>query len=444
MVARLRESLTLVLLALLPFHALGVTVLTLAVAGPDHAPLGALALWKEALLAAVILLALTEILRSGRKKVFMFDRIDRALIVTVGALVFGTLFVGVPLKQAVYGIRYDLVPLAAFLVLRRVPWDEAFLRKLPFVLAGAVFVAVAYGLLTLVLPTSFFSVLGYSDLHSLYLPNAPVAPFQQVGGTALRRMQGAMSGPNQFGIWLACVMPVLLALPPRNRRVLAPIALLAVLLSFSRAAWIATAVVVLVHFWPTIRTLSARTVGIACTGLLVTILAATAFFPAVVLRGASSSDHLRRPAEALAVMALAPFGRGLGSAGPANNRVTDACVFLEEGSDPSWALPHPELCVFVGKKQIQPENACDCPLLPENWYLQLGVEGGWIAMIAFIVLLAFVIRRLWPMPPAFGMLAVAIAGMFLHAWEDAAVAYTSWILCAIAITSSSWDSASRR
>lgn len=442
MVSRIRERLVLVLLALLPFHALGVTVLTRIVAGPNHAPLGALALWKEALLGAILLLALVEIVRGARKKALALDRIDWALIVTAGALVFGTLFVGVPLKQAVYGIRYDLVPLAAFFVLRRVPWSEGFPRTLPFVLAGAVFLAVAYGLLTLVLPTSFFSALGYSDLHSLYLPNAPVAPFQQVGGTALRRMQGAMSGPNQFGIWLACVLPVVLALPPRRRRVLAPLALLAIVLSFSRAAWIATAVVLLVHFWPAIRALPARTVAVACTGVLAVILAVTAFFPSVVLRGASSSDHLRRPAEALAIMALAPFGRGLGSAGPANNRVTDACVFLEEGSDPSWAVPHPELCVFVGTKKVQPERGCDCPVLPENWYLQLGVEGGWVAMIGFIVLLAFVIRRLWPTPPAMGMAAVAIAGLFLHAWEDAAVAYTSWILCAIVLTF--WAASSAR
>ncbi len=434
MIQRLRERLTLVLLALLPFHALGVTVLTRIVAGPGRSPLGAVALWKEALLAVVLLLALAEVVRGGWKKSARLDRIDWAVIVVALSLAFGTFFVGVPLKQAAYGVRYDLVPLAAFLVLRRARWSEGFLKTLPNVLAGAVAVAVVYGLATLVLPASFFSALGYSDLHSLYVPDGPVAPFQQVGGTALRRMQGAMSGPNQLGIWLACVLPVVLALPPRRRRRLAPIALLAVLLTFSRAAWIATAAVLLVSFWPAIRTLPARTVAIACTGVLAVILAATAFFPQVVLRVESSSDHLKRPAEALAIMALAPFGRGLGSAGPANNRVADACVFLEEGSDPSWAVAHPNLCVFVGGTQVQPDGGCDCPVLPENWYLQLGVEGGWIAMLAFIVLVVLVIRRLWPTPPAMGLLAVAIAGLFLHAWEDAAVAYTSWILCAIVLT----------
>jgi hypothetical protein len=38
---RIRESLALILIALLPFHALAVTLLTKLIAGPGHAPLTA-------------------------------------------------------------------------------------------------------------------------------------------------------------------------------------------------------------------------------------------------------------------------------------------------------------------------------------------------------------------------------------------------------------------
>jgi hypothetical protein len=433
----LRERLTLVLLALLPFHALGVTVLTRVVAGPDNAPMGALALWKEAVLAAVLLVAMVEIAFDPalRKKALRFDAFDFCVDVLALSLFVATFLGGVGLGQAAYGIRYDLVPLAAFVILRRVPWSDAFLQRLPFVLGGAVLAAVAYGLLTLAMPASFFTALGYSDLHSLYVPSGPVAPFQQIGGTALRRMQGAMSGPNQFGIWLAALLPVVLALGGRWRRFVAPLALLGIVLTFSRAAWIAAAAVLLVSFWPLLRKLSVTAVTILCVGILALSVAVLAFFPSVILRIESSADHLRNPIEALGIMVREPLGRGLGSAGPANNRVSDACVFLEEGSDASWAAPHADLCVFVGDAQVQPVGKeCSCPLLPENWYLQLGVEGGWIAMFAFIVLVAILIRRLWPTPPAMALMAASIAALFLHAWEDAAVAYTVWILCAITLT----------
>jgi len=440
MLPRLRERLTLVLLALLPFHALGVTVLTRIVAGPNQPPMGVLALWKEALLAIILLLALIEIAKSyplpATRSSFRFDRFDACIIVLAVALIVATLLVsGLRSPAFFYGIRYDLVPLAAFVVLRRVPWSEWFLARLPFVLGGAVLAAVAYGFLTIALPASFFTALGYSDLHSLYVPSGPVAPYQQIGGTALRRLQGAMSGPNQFGIWLACLLPILLALPPRRRRIVAPLAILAIVLTFSRAAWIAAAAVLLVSFWPQLRRLSVTAVTTLCIGVLAVSLALLLFFPQIILRIESSSDHLRNPLEAISIMAKEPLGRGLGSAGPANNRVADACVLLPEGSDASWAAPHENLCVFVGDVQVQPVGrACTCPLLPENWYLQIGVEGGWIAMFAFMALIVLLVCRLWPTPPAMSLMAVAIAGLFLHAWEDAAVAYTVWILLAITIT----------
>lgn len=443
MIPRLRERLTLVLLALLPFHALGVTVLTRAVAGPGHAPFGVLAFWKEALLGVILLLAAVEITRSDWKAKLRLDRIDRCVVVLAAALAFGSLWVGVPLKQALYGIRYDLVPLAAFLVLRRVEWSKAFLDRLPLVLAAAVLAAVLYALLTLLLPDAFFTALGYSDLHSLYVPDRAIAAFQHVGGTMLRRLQGPMSGPNQFGIWLACLLPVIAALRSQVRRVIAPLALLAIVLTFSRAAWIAAAVIVVIVHWPQLKKLSVTAVTILCIGTLTISLFVLWLFPSVIVRIESSADHVSRPMEAVAIMALAPFGRGLGSAGPAQNRVADACVYLEEGSDASWASVHRDLCVFVGDKQVQPSmGGCDCPFLPENWYLQLGVEGGWVAFFAFIALVVLVVRRLWPTPPALSLLAVSIAALFLHAWEDAAVAYAVWILCAITVTF--WTASSRR
>src|SRR5438876_1171140 len=62
MLRSLRERLTLALIALLPFHALFITVATKLIAGPGHAPLGPLAIWKEALLGLIVALAIVEIL----------------------------------------------------------------------------------------------------------------------------------------------------------------------------------------------------------------------------------------------------------------------------------------------------------------------------------------------------------------------------------------------
>ncbi len=45
MLQRFRESLSLILIAVLPMHAMLVTVATHALSGQNHAPLAAIALW---------------------------------------------------------------------------------------------------------------------------------------------------------------------------------------------------------------------------------------------------------------------------------------------------------------------------------------------------------------------------------------------------------------
>jgi hypothetical protein len=136
-----------------------------------------------------------------------------------------------------------------------------------------------------------------------------------------------------------------------------------------------------------------------------------------------------------------PLGLGLGSAGPASNRTSDACVFLSADGDASWAEGHPELCVFLGETQVLPlDRVCTCPFLTENWYLQIGVEMGIAGFLLFFLLIICILLQLARKKNVllhystfFAFLGVSIAALFLHAWEDSAVAYTLWILTAASL-----------
>jgi hypothetical protein len=126
-----------------------------------------------------------------------------------------------------------------------------------------------------------------------------------------------------------------------------------------------------------------------------------------------------------------PFGTGLGSAGPASNAVTDTCVMLDAGADTSWAKDRTDLCVFVGGQQVQPMNdVCSCPVLTENWYLQWGVEMGFLGLVLSLLLFLFVFFKNVRSPAALAFLGISVAGVFLHSFEDAAVAYSIWLLVA--------------
>jgi hypothetical protein len=126
MLQRLRERLVLALIILLPFHAFGVTVLTRVMAGQNHAPLGLLAIWKEALLAVILGIALVEVLMCRRKcqvsgvrcQVLSFDAIDWII---AAAIILGFVIstsYQLPATNYLYGFKYDFLPLIAFLILR--------------------------------------------------------------------------------------------------------------------------------------------------------------------------------------------------------------------------------------------------------------------------------------------------------------------------------------
>ena len=464
MLQRVREFFVLVLLALLPFHALFVTFLTLKLAGPGHAPLALLSLWKEMLLVFILFLTVIEcfgmsrrMTKKQRKEWLTFDVLDLVILATAVLAAAVSFFVGTSIVSFAYGVRYDLFAPLAFVILRRVPWSDGFIRGARFMLLAAASIVSLIAVGSLFVLASVFSSLGYSDLHSLYVPNGPIAAFQLIGETGIRRVQGSMSGPNQLGMWL--LLPLALALIECFRWVrsgmpnerfwrslfLSLLFLIALLFTFSRSAWVAAAEIAAVTV---LLTLSRRQIeNVLSMSLAVCVLFIVALFslsPAILNRATSNEEHFRRPVAAWQSMWAKPWGQGLGTAGPASNRTSDACVLLPDGSDPAWAHAHPDLCVFVGPLQVQPMNrGCSCPVLPENWYLQFGIEMGVTGFALALLTPAAALLLLWRrrtqdhglrsmFSAALGatVLGLALAGFLLHVWEDTATAFTVWILLA--------------
>jgi len=452
MLTRIREWLTVILVALLPLHAFIVTFKTKLLLGPGNAPLTALTLWKEVLLLVILGLAVIEIWRQWQrdpKQISEFDRIDAIVVCLflLAAVVSVLTFQNVELM--LYGVKYDLVPLFAFLILRRVSWSKEFTHNVLQALLLVGCVVALYGIAALFLPIGFFKVIGYSDLHSLYLPGGPLPAFHQIGETGLRRLQSTLSGPNQAGLWL--LIPYCLALlftlrrPDAHRAAMTLLIGVTLVLSFSRAAWVAAAVITFVSLRTHLSQKFPRHHIVSAGGIIVVALVIiTVWEPSLILRFASSRDHMARPLAAIQRMIEQPWGTGLGTAGPASNRVSDVCVSVPAGADTSWAADRPDLCVFAGDEQVQPlDRECNCPFLPENWYLQIGVELGWIGMALFVGLILLVLSKLRAASRLrsesyaglaegifLAMLGISLAALFLHAWEDSAVAYSIWILAA--------------
>ncbi len=222
------------------------------------------------------------------------------------------------------------------------------------------------------------------------------------------------------------------------------------LLAFSRAAWIGALAIAIIALWQHrvwfLGCLRAKVAIGASLGLMFVIISIIVIaFPQVIVRIGSSREHLARPIEAMKMMLAHPLGSGLGAAGPASNLTSAACVFLDAGADASWAKDRPDLCVFIGNQQTQPSKLCNCPFLPENWYLQIGIELGIAGMLLFLCLVILLLKKLHAQSASSEfsifnfqfsiLLSISIAALFLHAWEDSATAYTAWVLIAAAFSS---------
>ncbi|MDD4627854.1 MAG: hypothetical protein PHE68_00470 [Candidatus Peribacteraceae bacterium] len=464
MLRRLRERLTLFLLAALPFHALLVTAGTKLIAGPGHAPLTVIALWKEFLLGIIVLLVVLEWVSAKWKMdngKWIIDVIDVLIIALLVLSLVVTIMMRVDVKTALYGFKYDFLPLVAFFMARRVPWSEWFVNAVSRTLIVVGCIVAVYGIVGFLLPQKFFLRLGYSSVHSLYFADGPLAAFQQIGDTSLRRVQSSMSGPNQLGLWLLIPWCIVLVRLLKERRwiLLLPLGLigLALLMSFSRSAFlggfVATLIALRIGLSPRIgkKVFYGFLTGCVALGIILVLL-----FPQVFWRLGSTRGHLTRPILAMQEVLRNPLGQGLGMAGPASTHLRDTCVFLRAQDDPAWAKNIPKLCVFVGGVKVQPtDRECVCPNLPENWYIQIGVELGIMGFLLFVVLVLAVLLRFisdngkwimengqlsiinYPLRIAtlLSFLALSVAALFLHAWEDSAVAYTVWLLTAFFLAS---------
>lgn len=472
MMRAIREATAIFLVALLPFHAFLVTAGTKAIAGPGHAPLGALAAWKEALVLLLVILCCIEcviVMREPhvRRTVMAIDAIDAFILLFVALACAVSFFVGQNLAAIAYGLKYDVLPLAVLFLARRVEWSDRFVRLIKVVIVAAGGAVAFLGLLSFVLPASVFAFLGYSDLHSIYVANKPLAAFQHIGEHGARRMQSVMSGPNQLGIWLLVPLSLLgtllhdsflrgersllrsfTHLRDADRVFLRQTAMFllctsALFFSFSRSAWIATAVMAVTVAYRRMQSRLFRLFAIRFAALCVCgALVAGLLAPQIMVRISSLRGHVVRPLQAIAHIIDRPLGAGLGSAGPASHRQSDTCVHLRPQDDPSWAQDRPDLCVFLGTQQVQPiDRLCICPLLPENWYLQIGIETGVIGFVLYVMLIALLIMKLWKAASddalaevaLLSFIGVSVAALALHAWEDAAVAYTVWLLAGITL-----------
>lgn len=408
---RIGAGIALVLITILPFHAM-LSIALGSITGQQEL----VSIWKEVLVAVLVLLAVLIGLRHIRRHAWQSrwwhrpDLVLIALIVLCG--IVASLAGGTWQEYAfLVGVKTSVVPLVLFMAVQPFARQISQRQLIWVLMIPASVVAVVAIWQFFAVPTELLTRLGYSV--STIIPYQGVHPDFPFG-----RSFATLGGPNQLGAYL--IIPAAIALAfavkgrTRSQRILASIGAcgftLAMITSFSRSALlgfaVASAVTIFLSVPKKFRALSAvGFVGAGIAGALAAWMVLTNAMRTSVdrflLRGELTSEgilggdsgHLQALQQGYSAVLSGPIGRGLGTAGPASQ---------------------------YGSR----------PLITENWYLQIAIEFGVIGlalMLGLIGYIVYTIRHHGPQDPLrIGFVAaiagVMIANLFLHSLADSTLA----------------------
>ena len=376
-------------------------------------------LWKELILALLTIWWFIDAIRFRRWRTLRLEWIDALIL---GYMALG-LLTGLLWTKNLYhifvGAKYDFSFLWAFLLARHFSFTPAEKNTIYRWTIYSLVAVLSFGLIQYwLLPPSIMTVFGYLPLaggHN-WVPGGALPMYHTIGEAGVtRRLLASFSGPNNYSFYLLWAIPFLWFYPPIKKtvkawctlpRLLSLVGIISLLLTFSRSAYLGLLgmfigyLILVVKNSKTLRQTLLWTMvgGVVTVGLVWFIT--PQLFDSVIMRVSSSSGHFDRTVSAFQESLTYPWGEGLGKAGPAS-------------------------CYF-------PDQYGGC-LIPENWYLQVALEMGYLGLIIFLAVILVTARRLWatradPLAAAgwLSLIGLSIACLFLHAWEDAAASLTLW------------------
>jgi hypothetical protein len=413
--------LVVLLLALVPFYAF-LTVFGSTLVG--HYTV--LRLWDSVMtgiLSGVVIVWL------GRDKVLLrrvtsniiFRLIAVYIVLTVALGITALIKKEVTIKAVgfswIVNVRFLVWFMGVSIVAERSTWLQRYWR--PVVFWGAWLVCVFALIQFFLLSPKFLAHFGYDSLKNV----APVTTINQSTGTV--RVQSFLRGPNPLGAYMVLVLGIVVSFLKRDRKsygtwALGAIALITILLTFSRSAWIGASIAIVGAAFLALRgrrqrILAAWSLAVVCVctlaGLIIfshtagvqnAILHVT---PEAKLKDTSNHGHSIALHQAVQDLVREPFGDGPGSAGPAS----------------LYNQPH------------APRNS-------ENYFLEIGLETGWAGLLLFVAITILLALELWerredPLARALfaTLIGITVVNQFSYAWTDDTLAYIWWGLAGLAL-----------
>lgn len=382
-----------------------------------------LRLWPECVLALLAVWAVVVLIRQKKIRNAIFSsRLAWLVVAYLGLNVLVgcvSLWQGnVSPKALLYGLLLNTRPLIWFGVVWVVAYRASWLRaNWQRIVLTPLTIIVAFALIQFFfLPADFLAHFGYKT-------GVTITPIQTINqDTTTIRAQSFLRGPNALGGYLVAGISVLLFAGVQfwRKAVVGIGALIALLVTFSRSAWVGllgvfSACVALL--W---RRRYLKPVSIAA--VVIVLVSAGAFYAFRNNDGlqnvvfhvnehstattTSNAGHVSGATDALRDMKREPLGKGPGTAGPASVYNT-----------------------YSGSRDS------------ESYYLNIGQELGWLGLVLFVWIVLETICRLRGNSSSLARGALAalaglsVVNIFSYAWTDPTLAYVFWGIAGLAVGS---------
>ena len=415
--------------------------------------------WKEVVIAALIVLQTTLSIRRAPRWPWL------VLIVALLLVIISTWKAGIPLKFIVLGARVELLWLVLLVSTQQfISANSKFLRRAAPVfrrlivrsaLIGIVGVSFVSAGSLLLGPVEFFSTFGITggwEASSELVIQSPLCHSVDTVGNSCR-LAGGMATPNNFAGYLLLVLPLVLIEGYSSRYkskkyawyTLAVLLGIFLYLTYARFAYLAVLCILLlaglkilyrkvtIPKFNTLFTIAALLPALALGGFL--LVGYEQFLelpiPSSITKPGSTIDHYKKTKAGAEIAAATPgivySGYGLAQSGP---------IAKPQYGDPQETIIVQNNLDIASKYEILP---WELPV-PENWFIQLVLNGGLLYALLYSVLALYPLRYLYTKNTtqfiiALGLYGIVIGNLFLHIWENPVVSSLySGMLIYLAVT----------
>jgi hypothetical protein len=452
-----------VLAVLLPINNLISQILTNKLHLPDL-----FLLWKEVIVLILIGLMYTQVFQKIQTKTAPLNILRNTFIYLIisSGIIINSLIHSIPIREIFLGFRVELLWVGLFVAtytwLKTVTISYQDVQKyiLKPIYLGFFFV------LTLVIgshifsPQAFYTFLGYSNgwdsINSTIL-ESPICHSIDAAGNGCR-LAGGFSNPNNFAAYLVLILPVFVlgltsVFQAKSKKLVIAyssiiIAILIMLgLSYARFSWLVLIIIGLLgllgllalwinklhntplkNIFKTTYTLTLLIpfLLVFALGLINQNVSKINFLPSFLTKTNSTIDHYKQTTLAIDAIQkkgadLIFEGYGLGQTGPI------AKPQYKDVMSSTFAKENIEISNRLGIKPFEVG-------VPENWYLQLILNGGWMYFLLYMLLIFPAIKPIFGIYKstqinqknyliALGFFGIFIANLFLHVWESPTVGY---------------------